>query len=298
MRTSDIRALIELNNTFYRTHASSFSDTRRAPWQGWGRVLMHARGLVGMDAGGRGTSAGGSAACGGAAGEAGAVACDPRAASPGDSPAAPRALTVIDVAAGNLRFERMLATELGDGVAACHAVDGCVPLAAAVDLPPRTTPHMVDILAELLAGRDPLAGLPTADLTVCFGFMHHVPGRALRLKFLETLLDHTRPGGMVALSLWRFMDDVRLAAKALERDGAARRLGAPADSLEEGDHFLGWQDDADALRYCHHFSPAEANELVRHLASCGASVIDRYDADGRSGRLNHYLIARRDRPWA
>ena len=278
MRTSDIRALIELNNMFYRTHASSFSDTRQTPWPGWGRVVEHARGLAGASA--RRADASGAARRGSA------------------SPDEPHVLTVIDVAAGNLRFERMLATAFDDGSVHCHAVDACVPLTTADALPPHTVLHTVDILAELLDERDPLAGLPAADLTACFGFMHHVPGRALRLKLLDTLVDHTRPGGLVALSLWRFMDDTRLAAKALERDEVARRLGAPAGGLEPGDHFLGWQDDAHALRFCHHFSPAEADELARHLASRGAPVIDRFDADGRTGRLNHYLIARRDRPWA
>ena len=32
-------SLIQLNNTFYREHAASFSDTRRAPWPGWVRTM-------------------------------------------------------------------------------------------------------------------------------------------------------------------------------------------------------------------------------------------------------------------
>ena len=32
-------SLIQLNNTFYREHSTSFSDTRQAPWPGWVRTM-------------------------------------------------------------------------------------------------------------------------------------------------------------------------------------------------------------------------------------------------------------------
>lgn len=32
-------SLIQLNNTFYREHSASFSDTRQAPWPGWVRTM-------------------------------------------------------------------------------------------------------------------------------------------------------------------------------------------------------------------------------------------------------------------
>ena len=62
--------------------------------------------------------------------------------------------------------------------------------------------------------------------------MHHVPGRALRERLLDALAAHTAPGGILALSLWRFMDDERLpmcpkehGEKVLKtRDEVVRRL--------------------------------------------------------------------------
>ncbi len=61
--------------------------------------------------------------------------------------------------------------------------------------------------------RDPLAGVPSCDLVACFGFMHHVPGIDLRLGLARALARRLAPGGLLACSFWRFMDDPHLAAK-------------------------------------------------------------------------------------
>lgn len=267
------RQLVELNNRFYAGCAESFSATRSAPWQGWGRVLDVARTAGALDAGG------------------------------------PR---VLDVACGNLRFERFCVGELPDADLKFVAVDSCAELA---DLGEQGTarepecagesraggPHVdfrcVDVLARMLDGAPALAGIEGGfDLVVCFGFFHHVPGRELRERLLVELVRATRPGGVMAISLWRFMDDPRLARKAAAMD--ARALAEPpfpglaAGELEPGDHFLGWQDRSDLLRYCHHFNEAEVDSLATSAAPI-AREIARLSADGASGALNRYLVLRR-----
>lgn len=54
----------------------------------------------------------------------------------------------------------------------------------------------------------------SADLTVAFGFMHHVPLPEWRLQLLNNMISATVPGGFVCVSFWRFMDDEAMAAKA------------------------------------------------------------------------------------
>lgn len=272
MRSSTAQALIDLNNTFYQTNAASFAQTRQAPWQGWQRVLDQVRMCLNMRE---------------ADAHAGVDA--PRGAQKAHAP-----LVAIDVAAGNLRFERLLAAELGDTMETIHAVDDCPSLIDEHSLPLHTQVHMRDILAQLMQSKDPLAGLPAGDLVVSFGFMHHVPGRALRERLLDALAAHTAPGGIMALSLWRFMDDERLAAKAVAADTQAEQHDLPTDGLEPGDHFLGWQNSTDTLRYCHHFSSNEIDDIAAHLCKRGLTPCDRFFADGRSGALNAYLICRRD----
>lgn len=220
---------------------------------------------------------------------------------------------MLDVACGNLRFEKYLAGRLLDGegaqppappaISVC-AVDNCAALmsddSAGWDRRSSTViPYERDILSSLAAGADPLAGFPAADLTVCFGFMHHVPSHDLRQRLIELLVQHTVPGGFVALSFWRFMDDSRLARKTRQAEARAAlehaegRLELDPAALEAGDHLLGWQDDASAFRYCHHVDEAELDALTSSLPAEIAREVARFSADGRSGRLNRYLILER-----
>ena len=353
------RGLIELDNAFYAEHAASFSATRSTPWQGWGRLTELLSELGGPWTNGTGDG------------------CDRGSAE---------AVHVLDLACGNLRFERFLREAFPELTFTFHAYDSCPDLveesagesrAASADedadgdgcLDVRF--HELDVLDELLkrvdadqtgggtnvaadggktglaaggttgtkvggapsdtAGtasggtNDPMAceasspaactaacqvtGMapgPTTDgaqgllldvppcaLTVCFGFMHHVPGGSLRRAVLDALVDATAPGGIIIISFWRFMDDPRLARKARAADAAAAAdppfEGFSPTALEPGDHFLGWQDDPRPLRYCHHFDEAKIEELAACVAP-RARETARFSADGASGTLNRYLV--------
>ena len=272
MDTDDVRTLIALNNRFYRDHDVSFSATRAAPWQGWARVAELA-----ADA----------------------------AATKVNEP-----LRVLDLACGNMRLVRHLTRTLPRTRIDYYGVDRCAELADADRFPAcqsdddglapahvRVHFRETDVLETLLAptaasnNLEPLAGIPACDLSCCFGFMHHVPGKDLRLAVIRALIASTAPGGIAVLSFWRFMDDERLAAKARAATERARANGM-APALDANDYLLGWQDDADALRYCHHFTEDEISELAAGVAGC-AQETERFSADGKSGALNRYLVLRR-----
>ena len=264
MDDATARELIALNNRFYAEHAASFGATRQAPWSGWERLVALLRE---QDFGG--------------------VA----------SAAVTAPVRVLDVACGNLRFERFLAAALPEASVEFHAVDACAELAAgAADGLDGLRFWQLDVLEALLEGDAPLPrDMPPADLVVCFGFLHHVPGVALRRALLEALVDAAAPGGLIYLSFWQFMDDARLAAKAASADRAAATTAPPwpgfdPAALDAGDHFLGWQEDPRPLRYCHHFPEAEIDELAACAAAAGARELARYSADGADGALNRYLV--------
>lgn len=206
-------------------------------------------------------------------------------------------LDVLDVAAGNLRFERFLAHEAPELDVTATAVDACAPLAQAQDMPPGTRFVEHDVLEALIDGKAGALGVgrTSFDLVACFGFMHHVPGKRNRARLLGALVDAARPKGIVAASFWRFLDDGRLAAKAraaTERAAEEPRLAELVRGFEPGDALLGWQGERDAWRYCHGFSDAEIDELVAAVSG-HTEVLARYRADGAAGRLNTYLVLRR-----
>ena len=279
MDESAARALIDLTTRFYRENAASFARTRGTAWAGWQRLVPFVQ-----------------------------QAARPTEDMPDGT------CSVLDLACGNLRFERFLAAALPETRFTFHAVDNCPELADGSPLPTETIYHAIDVLDALLgsaagdvpsatpdaavrcAGKPPLAPLPACDLVCCFGFMHHVPSFELRAAVLQELVRHTAPDGIVAVSFWQFMHDERLAAKATAAIEAARtrRLLPPAvlDAFEPGDHLLGWQD-SESLRYCHHFEEDEIDRLIAALPGGAMRELERYSADGRSGDLNRYIILQR-----
>ena len=274
MDNATAQNLIDLNTRFYAEHAASFSATRSAPWEGWRHVADIARDRF------------------------------------SDTPVS---LRVFDLACGNLRFERFLAEQLPHASLHVTAIDNCPALAVGTDQLARVDYRSLDILTSLLAKSDHgsdgaiadprTSALDTAfphancDLAVCFGFMHHVPGAELRRAVLSRLIDGVRPGGIVVVSFWQFMNDERIARKAARSLDLALAqppfAGFASSSLEEGDHLLGWQADDAAFRYCHHFSTAEIDQLAAS-ASPLAAPIDTFSADGSNHSLNRYLVLQRN----
>ena len=176
--------LCALTGEFYRANAESFSQTRQSPWQGWVRLLEV------MEA---------------------------RAAEQ-------KPLCVLDLACGNLRFERYLADALPNRMLSGYAVDNCDPLVEAgerseSDALSRMSFQNLDAIERLSAGclRETLeAPDASCDLAVSFGFMHHVPLERWRVELLRALVAKVCPGGFVAVSFWRFLNSDKLARKAKE----------------------------------------------------------------------------------
>lgn len=232
------------------------------------------------------------------------------------------ALSVLDLACGNLRFEAFLAKELADTDLAFHTADDCDALVKGAPWRPdpadgaalgnraagsiRWHHQSFDVLAALDAeGRSDGAALdaetpgggpalaealqtPRCDLAVSFGFLHHIPLPRWREEVLAALAAKVRPGGFVIVSLWRFLENPPLARKAeATHEHALAELGLPP--LDAGDRLLGWRDEPGAYRYCHSFTDGEIDALA---ASVGHAVTEvaRFRADGRDGALNSYLV--------
>lgn len=225
-------------------------------------------------------------------------------------------LRVLDLACGNLRFERYLddaiykgkscstppdddlmgapSSLVGFSFAKAYAFDSCDDLAHAGELRHVAVDYRhLDIVGTLLARKDLASclSMPPCELSVCFGFMHHLALAEHRASVLHALVDRTRPGGLVALSFWQLSQSERLLAKARATTEEARAR-FDLDDLGPGDYLLGWQGRSDVFRFCHDFLEDEI-DLLAETVSGEAEEIARYSADGASGRLNRYLLLRR-----
>lgn len=201
------------------------------------------------------------------------------------------AARVLDVACGNLRFERFLDDELPYAPRRFTCVDSCAGLVG--ELPVNVDFFEQDIVASLVLGGLGDAVGADFDLTVCFGFFHHVPTYDLRVRLLNDLAARTAPHGLICISFWCFLRDARLAAKAdAATKNACERLGIERAALELGDRFLCWQEREDVFRFSHSFDESEI-ELLANSVNDSAEIIEIFNADGKHGDLNAYLVFRK-----
>ena len=234
--------LSKLNNDFYRNQAVSFSDTRHAKWPGWEHCLDEVRAasqdeqtLCVLDI-----------ACGNLRFEEYlAKYCEE---SSINWHIIVNALDACDDLIPEMCAGRQVIRSLqGDGGGSCHSenigkgigsINGAISgdwggnggragddssnneRAIVNDSSFSVTFTHCDIMQALAnnAFKDVLAverfDNKFADLTVAFGFMHHVPLPEWRLQLLNNMISATVPGGFVCVSFWRFMDDEAMAAKA------------------------------------------------------------------------------------
>ncbi len=248
MLPETVQALGRINRRFYRHHANAFDTSRRAPWPGWRTLLSLVK--EGRD--------------------------------PGHRP-----LRVLDAGCGNGRFARYLASAW-PGTLDYIGLDTSAELltAAAECLQgeiPSATLHQADLLENESGKILEEAGY---DLVVLFGVLHHVPGEKQRRALLQRLGRSLAEGGMLAVSVWRFDRDPRLAKKTVPWDELEGISVDPGD-LEPGDHLLTWAGDRRYPRYCH---LADEAEIARLVADLELPMPKRFADDGASGDRNHYLV--------
>ena len=202
---------------------------------------------------------------------------------------------VLDAGCGNGRFGAFLAGHWGDsfryvGLDSCQALlrSAAQRLDGLIDAPAL---HRLDVLE---GGLDRAIDEEPFDLAVLFGVLHHVPGIAHRQNLLRRLSSRLSPGGILVASLWR-LDPPRFARRvvpwATYNARLTRRGEATVDleALDTGDVLLTWGGDAEHPRYCHFPDETEVDALAD---APGRDLIDRFEADGPSGRDNLYLVWR------
>ena len=286
--------LAKTTSDFYQAHAQSFSETRKTAWYGWNTCAQ----LIQDDI----------------------MHTQKHMAPAKDSIVTPNLLQVCDIACGNLRLVQFLSElmqndssmsyKLGGPIAkhiSYTGIDQCDPLVQSANCHTSSTIDITTIntnIIEKLISQYPIADdkyMSTYDLVCCFGFFHHVPGSDTRLYLLNKLIELAKPQGYIVLSAWSFMRNQRIAAQA--KTITQEKLNDPSffssneqrtDSLllEPNDYFLGWQKDTSSVRYCHHTNQEELTQLLNSL-SYKADVIARFDADGKQGNLNQYVILKR-----
>lgn len=247
-----------MTKRFYDAHAASFSATRNAPWEGWRKAAHIFAHAVGED----------------------------------------RSLNVLDIGCGNFRFERFLLESLKKTDIRAVCIDTCKDFIEMADFASHQNLSVLtsntDVVTALQNGSltDSIENMMPEnrfDLSVAFGFMHHVPTFSLRAALLEKMVECTRQHGIIACSFWQFANDQRLKEKALAATRISANSGRAEFDIANGDYAMFWQNDETQIRYCHHFLEEEIDSLLESITSF-TKVIARFSSDGKNNNLNEYVI--------
>lgn len=128
-----------------------------------------------------------------------------------------------------------------------------------------------------------LDGLGQFEAIACLATLHHLPGRANRVRLLREMGARLAPDGRLFLSTWQFVQNERQQRKI--RDWA--EVGLAAHDVEPGDYLLSWQRGAFAYRYA---SLIDETEMTALAAAAGLSLLRHFRSDGREGNLSLYAI--------
>jgi tRNA (uracil-5-)-methyltransferase TRM9 len=128
-----------------------------------------------------------------------------------------------------------------------------------------------------------------SPFTYCLAFavLHHIPGKELRKSVVQNASKYLEPGGLFIHSVWQFLNSPRLTARVQPWEKASIEPG----QVEEGDFLLDWRHGGEGLRYAHHFTLEELEELA---TSVGFSVLETFRSDGEGGRLGLYQVWKKE----
>lgn len=201
----------------------------------------------------------------------------------------PSNLKVLDLGCGNGRFGSFLAETLPRTELDYTGVDFSDELLAIArqNLEAKIKPLQLikaDIVTAMLDGGNLTKNEEKYDLIVAFGLLHHLPSAKLRSDFVAMWANHLHSGGMLVITAWQFMNSPRQRQKVVEPT-----LAGIDEELEPNDYIMSWDGDTVAYRYAHHFDDIEINALLPQEGF----VAKTFNADGKEGNLNKYLVITR-----
>jgi SAM-dependent methyltransferase len=187
-------------------------------------------------------------------------------------------LRILDIACGNGRFYKFLTRHLTDFHIVYLGIDSNPKVIKyALHENPGIKIANEDILEDGFSLKE------NYDVVVIFGFMHHLPGKIYRLRWLSKICQKLNKNGLLIVSLWNF--SVQKARQELPL------YKIYTNDLEKGDLFLGWKDRK-IYRYCHYFDENDIVYMIKKLKIYGFDILTKYRC---KDDLNTYLVFKKRR---
>lgn len=135
---------------------------------------------------------------------------------------------------------------------------------------------------ELQQASDPRLR-PLYDGILAFAVLHHLPGWEARQQVLHQVHSLLSSHGRFIHSEWQFLNSPRLRGRLQPWEA----IGLSSADVDPGDYLLDWRQGGYGLRYVHHFSFSELQELA---AWTGFQISETFHSDGAGGNLGLYQV--------
>lgn len=253
MKQKTIKQLNHINQNFYHSISEEFSASRQHHWPGWKQLVPVIKKNI-------------------------------------DS----QEIKILDLACGNGRFAHFLDQNLQSKKIIYTAVDNNQQLLDKINQRQYQNIKQIsliknDMINNLIKKKKVVSQFDNQDkfeLITVFGFFHHLPGCKTRQIFLQLLANMMKKNSLLIFTAWQFNREERFKHKIINPE----KVNIQANQLETNDYILDWQRGKKAYRYCHYADYQEIKEIIKKT---NFILIDHFYADGKSGKLNLYLILRK-----
>jgi SAM-dependent methyltransferase len=121
------------------------------------------------------------------------------------------------------------------------------------------------------------------DFILAFAVLHHLPGEQLRWQVVHRVRALLTSQGQFIHSNWQFLNSPRLRKRIQPWES----IGMSASDIDPEDYLLDWRRGGHGLRYVHHFSEEQLDDLA---SATGFQRRETFYSDGQGGRLGLYQI--------
>lgn len=191
--------------------------------------------------------------------------------------------SILDLGCGNGELAREFAKRGHHG--SYLGVDFSPPLLRDAKAQPDgfSAKFMAMDLTQLSVSSLQSSGTDSWSLITAFAVLHHIPSIELRLNILRVAKQLLNQDGLFVHSNWQFLNSEKLKARI--QDWSKANLSVV--EVEPNDYLLDWRNGGEGLRYVHHFTENELEELAK---ASSFQVIDTFYSDGEGGRLGLYQV--------
>ncbi|SRR5258706_944002 len=190
--------------------------------------------------------------------------------------------SILDLGCGNGELARELAKRHHHG--SYLGVDFSLPLLRDAGAQPEgfsATFHAVDLTN--IENSSFIFQPSSFDVVFSFAALHHIPSIELRLNILKTVHQLLKPDGLFIHSNWQFLNSEKLKARIQNWS----KIEISENDVELNDYLLDWRSGGEGLRYVHHFSEDELQELAE---ATGFYIQAIFYSDGETGNLGLYQM--------